>query len=81
VSMFEPIGGSAPKYTGKNVINPLAAICAVGMLLDTIGEHDAGRSVEQAVMFVTANRIKSLSAGKMGYSTTEVGDLVVKALK
>ena len=28
VSMFEPIGGSAPKYTGKNVINPLAAICA-----------------------------------------------------
>ena len=81
VSMFEPIGGSAPKYTGKNVINPLAAICAVGMLLDTIGEHEAGHAVEQAVMYVTANHLKSLSAGKMGYSTTEVGDLVVKALK
>jgi 3-isopropylmalate dehydrogenase len=81
VSMFEPIGGSAPKYTGKNVINPLAAICALGMLLDEIGEHGAGASVEQAVMQVTATKLKSLAAGKMGYSTTEVGDLVVAALR
>jgi len=80
-SMFEPIGGSAPKYTGKNVINPLAAICAAGMLLEALGEHEAGQAVEQAVMYVTANQLKSLSAGKMGYSTTEVGGLVVKALK
>jgi 3-isopropylmalate dehydrogenase len=80
VSMFEPIGGSAPKYTGKNVINPLAAICAVGMMLETLGESKAADMVEKAVMEVTANKLKSLSAGKMGYSTTEVGDLVVKAL-
>ncbi len=81
VSMFEPIGGSAPKYTGKNVINPLAAICAGGMMLDELGETEAANMVEKAVMEVTGTKLKSLSAGKMGYSTTEVGDLVVKALK
>ncbi|GAH45454.1 unnamed protein product, partial [marine sediment metagenome] len=66
VSMFEPIGGSAPKYTGKGVINPLAAICAVGMLLDQLGEERAARRVERAVAWVTANKIESLSAGRMG---------------
>ena len=81
LSMFEPIGGSATKYTGKNVINPLAAICALAMLLEEIGESDAATSVENAVMEVTGTKLKSMSAGKMGYSTTEVGDLVVAALE
>jgi 3-isopropylmalate dehydrogenase len=76
VSMFEPIGGSAPKYTGKNVINPLAAICAAQMMLGTLGQEQAADAIEQAVMYVTANKLKSLAAGKMGYSTSEVGDLV-----
>jgi 3-isopropylmalate dehydrogenase len=80
VSMFEPIGGSAPKYTGKNVINPLAAISAVGMMLDTLGETEAAQKIERSVMTVTATKLKSLSAGKMGYSTTEVGDLVCECL-
>ncbi|MBI2192546.1 MAG: 3-isopropylmalate dehydrogenase [Planctomycetes bacterium] len=80
VSMFEPIGGSAPKYTGKGVINPLAAICSMGMMLQHLGEEEAARSVEDAVKFVTAKKIQSLSAGKMGYSTSEVGDLVASAL-
>jgi 3-isopropylmalate dehydrogenase len=40
VSMFEPIGGSAPKYKGLNKINPLAAICAAGMMLEYLGEED-----------------------------------------
>ncbi|MFA6282442.1 MAG: 3-isopropylmalate dehydrogenase [Candidatus Omnitrophota bacterium] len=80
VSMFEPIGGSAPKYTGKNVIDPLAAICALGMMLETIGEEAAGKAVEKAVIEVSTKKLNSLAAGKMGYSTTEVGDLVVKAL-
>jgi 3-isopropylmalate dehydrogenase len=80
VSMFEPIGGSAPKYTGKNVINPLAAIGALQMLLSVIGEEKAAESLEKSMMFVTANKLKSLSAGKMGYSTSEVGDLVVENL-
>jgi 3-isopropylmalate dehydrogenase len=81
VSMFEPIGGSAPKYTGKGVINPLAAICAGGMLLEHLGEAKAAQAVEQAVMQVTGTKLKSLSAGQMGYSTSEVGDLVVAALR
>jgi 3-isopropylmalate dehydrogenase len=77
VSMFEPIGGSAPKYTGKNVINPMAAICAGGMLLDTIGETAAAAAVEQAVFkALSGGKIKSLAAGKMGLSTTETGDLI-----
>jgi 3-isopropylmalate dehydrogenase len=78
VSMFEPIGGSAPKYTGKGIINPLAAICAMQMLLAELGEEKAADVIEQAVMYVTANRIKSLQAGKMGYSTAQVGDLVAE---
>ena len=80
VSMFEPIGGSAPKYTGKGVINPLAAICSAGMMLDHLGERDAAAAIEKAVMAITGTKLTSLDAGKMGYSTSEVGDLVVDAL-
>ncbi|MFH1398192.1 MAG: 3-isopropylmalate dehydrogenase [Candidatus Omnitrophota bacterium] len=80
VSMFEPIGGSAPKYTGKNVINPLAAICAAAMLLENLGEVKAAKAIEDAVIKVVSGKLMSLSAGKMGYSTAEVGDLVVKNL-
>ncbi len=78
VSMFEPIGGSAPKYKGQNKINPLAAICAAGIMLEHLGEEKSGKEIEEAVMKVTANHLKSLAAGKMGLSTTEVGDLVAK---
>src|SRR3990167_7427387 len=80
VSMFEPIGGSAPKYTGKNVINPLAAICAAAMLLQQIGETKAAALIEEAVKIVVRTKLKDLAAGKMGYSTSEVGDLVAKSL-
>ena len=80
VSMFEPIGGSAPKYTGQGVINPLAAVCAMGMMLDTLGEAKAAEAVEEAVKYVTANKLKSMAAGRMGYSTSEVGDLVAQKL-
>jgi len=77
VSMFEPMGGSAPKYTGKNVINPLAAIAAGGMMLDTLGESAAAQAVDRAVTAaLTGGKIKNLAAGKMGMGTTEVGDLV-----
>ncbi len=80
VSMFEPIGGSAPKYTGMNIINPLAAICAGGMMLEHLGETDAANAIEKAVMWVTSTKLESLAAGKMGYSTSEVGDLVISHL-
>ncbi len=80
VSMFEPIGGSAPKYTGKNVINPLAAICAAGMMMEHLGEKAVAADIERSVKNVTATKIKSLSAGKMGYGTAEVGDLVARGI-
>ena len=80
VSMFEPIGGSAPKYTGQNVINPLAAICAGMMLLEQLGEKTAAAAIEKSVMDVTAHKLKSIAAGRMGYCTTQVGDLVAERL-
>jgi 3-isopropylmalate dehydrogenase len=80
VSMFEPIGGSAPKYTGQGVINPLAAICAMQMMLESLGEQKAADAVEKAVMYVTGKKLKSLAAGRMGYSTSQVGDLVSESL-
>jgi 3-isopropylmalate dehydrogenase len=78
VSMFEPIGGSAPKYTGMNIINPLAAIGALQMMLDTLGENKAADLIDRAIADTTGNKMKSMSAGKMGYSTTEVGDLIAQ---
>jgi 3-isopropylmalate dehydrogenase len=79
-SMFEPMGGSAPKYTGQNVINPVAAISAMAMLLQQTGQEAAGDNILAAVKAVTGSKMTSQSAGKMGHSTTEVGDLVVEAL-
>jgi 3-isopropylmalate dehydrogenase len=87
LSMFEPMGGSAPKYTGKNVINPMAAIGAVAMLLKETGTHrgdaklvEAGERVERAII-ATTPKMKSQAAGRMGFSTTGVGDLVAAAVR
>lgn len=77
VSMFEPIGGSAPKYTGQNVICPLASIAAGQMMMEHLGETEAARRIENAIIkALETGKIKSLSAGKMGMTTSEVGDLV-----
>jgi 3-isopropylmalate dehydrogenase len=77
-AMFEPIGGSAPKYTGKNVINPLATIMAGHMMLNYLGETEAAGLIERAVMTIVKDNMKSMDAGRMGMGTSEVGDLVVK---
>ncbi len=79
-SMFEPMGGSAPKYTGMGVINPIATISATAMLLDQAGYANASARVMKAIQFVTGNKMKSQAAGKMGYSTCEIGDLVCENL-
>ena len=82
VSMFEPIGGSAPKYTGLNVINPLAAICAGGMMLETLGETAAANAIDRAVYDALASgKIKSMSAGRMGMGTKQVGDLIASMVR
>lgn len=76
-SMFEPIGGSAPKYTGKNAINPLAAIAAVQMMLEFLGEKKAGTAIEDAIIeLLGSGEILSMNAGRMGMGTTEVGDRI-----
>lgn len=86
VSMYEPMGGSAPKYTGQNVINPMAAIGALAMLLRETGNNrgdktliNAGNRVEAAIL-ATTPKMKSQAAGRMGFSTTQVGDLVAQAI-
>jgi 3-isopropylmalate dehydrogenase len=75
VSMFEPMGGSAPKYAGKNAINPIAAIGAAMMMLDSLGEAKTAQAVERA-MIATMKKMKSQAAGNMGMTTMEVGDMV-----
>lgn len=78
-SMFEPIHGSAPKYTGKNEINPIATILSGAMMLDFLKQEKAARLVEDAVIkILSEGYLRDLSAGKMGMSTSDVGDLVVK---
>lgn len=79
-SMYEPMGGSAPKYTNQNVINPIAAIGAMAMLLEHTGQETAGNMVLAAIQHVTGTKMKSQSAGKMGYGTNEIGDLVCEAI-
>ena len=79
VSMFEPIGGSAPKYTGQNVINPMAAIGACQLMLETLGELEGARMMEAAIV-ATLKKLKGMGAGQMGYSTSEVGDLVAESV-
>jgi len=80
VSMFEPIGGSAPKYTGKNVINPMASILSAQMMLEQLGETKGAAILEKACVEVIANRMETMAAGRMGMSTTEVGDAVVEEI-
>jgi 3-isopropylmalate dehydrogenase len=80
VSMFEPIHGSAPKYAGKNVANPLATVVAVSMMLDHLGEHGAAHAVEEAVRrLLTSGKVKSLSAGHI--PTDALGDMVCAELR
>ncbi|HOQ33345.1 MAG TPA: 3-isopropylmalate dehydrogenase [Candidatus Hydrogenedens sp.] len=80
VSMFEPIGGSAPKYTGMNIINPIACILAGQMLLDHIGESKGAEILEQAVIkFFESKVLPGLSAKEIkesGWSTTKIGDAI-----
>jgi 3-isopropylmalate dehydrogenase len=78
VSMFEPIGGSAPKYTGQAKVNPLAAIAAAQMMLEQLGETGAAAAIDAAIRKTAANDMKSMAAGQMGLTTDQVGDKVAK---
>jgi 3-isopropylmalate dehydrogenase len=80
VSMFEPVHGSAPQFTGKGVINPLAAILTVKLMLEHLKEEQAALAIDAAVQSVML-KMKSMLVGQMGYSTSQIGDMVVEALK
>ena len=79
-SMFEPIGGTAPDHVGRGTINPLAAIGALQMLLTQLGEDGAAGLVGAGIRFA-CSKMSSMRAGQMGYSTSEVGDLVLEGAR
>lgn len=79
-SMFEPVHGSAPKYAGKNVANPVAAILTLGLMLDYLGYSNANALIEQAVgeAIRTDNTTRDLG-GNLG--TKEVGDFICQRIR
>ncbi len=79
-SMFEPIHGSAPKYAGKAIINPIASIESLRMMLDHLGEEKAALDIQKAVMKTLAlGKVKTFDMGGTN-RTNEVGDAVRKAI-
>ena len=77
VSMFEPIGGTAPDHVGKGTINPVAAIGALELMLRGLGERASADRVDAGIR-LAVSKMASMRAGEMGFSTSEVGDLVVE---
>ena len=80
VSMFEPVHGSAPQFTGQGVANPLAAILTVKLMLEHLKEEKAAQAIDEAVQSVML-KMKSMLIGQMGYSTSQIGDMVVEAIR
>ncbi len=77
VSMFEPIHGSAPKYTGKGVVCPIATISAVQMMLEYLGIEGAAARVDKALSTaLTSGEITSLATNS-GMKTHEYTDVVL----
>ncbi len=79
VGMFEPVHGTAPGFAGKNVINPIAAILTAQLMSDHLGEKEAAKNIETSVKKVI-KKMDSMLVEKMGYTTTEIGDMVVENL-
>ena len=80
VSMFEPIHGSAPKYAGKNVANPIATIWAGALMLEQLGEKSASESVINAIQEVLKKRkIRTHDLGGKN-SCSEMGDAILKEI-
>ena len=58
-------------------INPIAAISAASMMMEMLGEEAIAKNIENAMIKVMG-QMKSMSAGKMGMSTSDVGDKIAK---
>ncbi len=75
VSMFEPVHGSAPKYAGKDLANPMAAILTVGMMLDYLGFPEMAARIESVVaLAIHQDKTTRDLGGSLG--TREVGDWI-----
>jgi len=79
-SMFEPIHGSAPKYEGQGVVNPVATIESIRMMMDHLGETQASRDIETALSQVLKEgKTKTRDMGGK-HSTAEMGDAIKDAI-
>jgi 3-isopropylmalate dehydrogenase len=79
-SMFEPVHGSAPKFAGKNIANPIGAIGSMALLLETLGALDEAAAIDAAVLrAVKENQVTSDVGGKLG--TKEAGDFIAGAIR
>ncbi len=80
-SMFEPIHGSAPKYTGRRIVNPIATIEAVRMMLEQLGEGEAARHIQEAIAStLSGGETRTRDMGGTA-STDEMGAAVVAAMQ
>jgi len=79
VSLFEPIHGSAPKYAGKDISNPIGAILTAAMMLEFLGHRDEANAIERAVVAaIGAGETTQDIGGKLG--TKAAGEAVLKRL-
>jgi 3-isopropylmalate dehydrogenase len=79
-SMFEPVHGSAPRFAGKNIANPIGAISSMALLLETLGAKDEAAAIDAAVLrAVKENQVTGDVGGSLG--TREAGDFIVKAVQ
>jgi 3-isopropylmalate dehydrogenase len=79
-SMFEPVHGSAPKFAGKNIANPIGAISSMALLLETLGAKDEAAAIDAAVLkAVKENQVTSDIGGSLG--TREAGDFIAAAVR
>ncbi|MBE0526902.1 MAG: isocitrate/isopropylmalate dehydrogenase family protein, partial [Candidatus Thorarchaeota archaeon] len=72
--VFEPVHGSAPKYYGQNVANPIAAILAMGMMLDWLGSSDGNKNIKIAADKVSESVALVLKDGKIRTRDLCVGE-------
>ena len=78
-SMFEPVHGSAPKYAGKNVANPIGAVLSGALMLETLGRADMAQAIERAVAdAVTTRNVTRDIGGTLG--TKETGDYIARSI-
>ena len=78
--MFEPVHGSAPKFAGKNIANPIGAIASTALMLETLGATDEAAAIDAAVLkAVRENQVTSDIGGTLG--TREAGDFIAAAVR